>query len=207
MDHRARVAAAAAPESGETLRSMRGDDTQVARSTRANRRVRRRHHGLFEVFVEGASEIVGSVAMEVAPEVVGILDIDSVVREIDLQAALDRIDVNLLLERINLDVLLARLDLQALVDRLDVDQIVAKLDVNALLEHVDVDALVERTEIGALIARSGAGVAGKVLDTARSQGVGLDSYVHRCMSRLLRRDVSAPPGGPPLLVGAKVPAA
>jgi len=207
MDHRARVAGAAAPEWGETSGSTTGDDAQVAHSTRANRRVRRRHRGLFEAFVQGASEVVGSVAMEVAPGVVGTLDIDSVVREIDVQAALDRIDVNLLLDRIDLDVILARLDLQTLVDRIDVDQIVAKLDVNALLEHVDVDALVERTEIGALIARSGAGVAGKVLDTARSQGVGMDSFVHRWMGRLLRRDVSAPPGGPPLLVGAKVASA
>ena len=48
---------------------------------------------------------------------------------------------------------------------------------NAVLARVDVDALVERTQIGSLIARSGAGVAAKVLDVARSQGVGLDGVV------------------------------
>jgi hypothetical protein len=179
----------------------------VARNTRANRRSRRARPGLFESFIDGASDIVGSVAKEVVPEVVGVLDIDGVIQEIDLEAVLERINLNALLDRIDLDLLLAGMDVQALVDRLDVDQIVAKLDVNALLEHVDVDALVERTQIGALIARSGAGVAGKVLDAARSQGVGLDSFVHRWMSRLLRRDPSTRPGGPPLLVGVKAPAA
>jgi hypothetical protein len=176
----------------------------VAQNRRTNRRSRRKRHGLLETIVDGASGIVGSVAKEVAPEVVGVIDIDGVVQAIDLQALLERVDLNSVLDRVDLDVLLARIDVQALVDRLDIDQIVGKLDVNALLADVDVDALVERTELGALIARSGAGVASKVLDSARSQGVGLDSFVHRWMSRILRRDSSAPVGGPVLLMGARL---
>jgi hypothetical protein len=131
---------------------------------------------------EGATELVGSVAKEVVPEVVHVLDVDAVLREIDVQAIIDRIDLN------------------AVLDRVDFDELVAKLDINAMLAHVDIDALVERTELGALIARSGAGIAGKALDVARSQGVGLDSFVHRWTFRLLRRDTAGYPPGPPLLV-------
>ena len=72
---------------------------------------------------------------------------------------------------------------------------------NALLEQVDVDALVERTELGSIIARSGAGVAAKVLDVVRSLGVGLDSFVHRWVDRLFRRDPASRPAVRPLLVG------
>jgi hypothetical protein len=150
---------------------------------------------------EGATEIVGSVAKEVAPEVVDALDVDQVIQDIDVQAVLERLDLNALLARVDLDQLLERMDVNALVARLDVDQIVANLDMNAVLEKVDIDALVERTEIGSLIARSGAGVAAKVLDVARSQGVGLDGWLHRWTNRILRRDPSARPAGPPLLVG------
>ena len=59
---------------------------------------------------------------------------------------------------------------------------------------------VERTQIGSLIAHTGAGMASRVLDVARSQGVGLDFVVQRWANRLLRRDGTPRPGGPPLLV-------
>ena len=48
-----------------------------------------------------------------------------------------------------------------------------------VLQRVDIDALVEQTELGSLIARSGSAVMGQVVDVVRSQGVGLDSFVHR----------------------------
>ena len=38
---------------------------------------------------------------------------------------------------------------------------------------------------------------GQVIDVARSQGVGLDSFVHRWVNRALRRDPSTRPAGPP----------
>ena len=191
----------------------------MARRPRVTRRSRAPRHGLLDSLREGASDVVQSVVNEVAPGVVGALDVDEVVQRVDVQALLDRIDVadllervdlnalldkvdiDLLLSRMDVDSLLARVDVQALVERLDVGQIVAEVDVNAVLERVDVDALVERTEIGSIIARSGAGVAGKVLDVVRSLGVGLDAFVHRWVDRLFRRDPASRRGGPPLLVG------
>jgi hydrogenase maturation factor len=155
---------------------------------------------MLDSIVDGATEIVGTVAKGVAPEVVAVIDVNGVVQEIDVQALLEKVDMNAILDRIDIDLLLDRLDVQALVERLDVERIVAKVDVNAVLEQVDLDALVERTQIGSLIARTGAGAAAKVVDVARSQGVGLDSFVQNCMNRLLRRDRSVPLGGPPLLV-------
>ena len=73
------------------------------------------------------------------------------------------------------------------------------MDINAVLERVDIDALVERTEIGALMARSGSAVMAQTVDMLRSQGVGLDSFIHRWADRVLRRDPSAAPTGPRLL--------
>jgi hypothetical protein len=163
----------------------------MARHSTGTRRSRRARRGLFESILEGAGEIAETVAKEVAPGVIEVIDLDGVIRQIDIQAVIERIDMNVLLDRI---------DVQALVERLDMDEIVAKLDINAVLEHVDLDAVIARTEIGSIIARSGAGVAGIVLDVGRSQGVGLDAFVHRWMDRLLRRDPSARPGIPPLLV-------
>jgi hypothetical protein len=76
---------------------------------------------------------------------------------------------------------------------LDVDQLVEKIDINAIVERVDVDALVQRTEIGAIVVGAGSSVAGEVLDSARSAGVGLDSFVHGWVDRLIRRRGSDPP--------------
>ncbi len=148
----------------------------MARNRRSTRRSRHARTGIFESLLEGATDIVGTVAKEVAPEVVGVLDVDGVIQEIDIQAVLDRIDLNALLDRIDIDLLLDRMDVNALIDRLDVDQIVAKLDVNAVLEQVDVDALVERTQIGALIARCGRG--------CRRRGAGCRAQPRRRPRRL-----------------------
>ena len=96
--------------------------------------------------------------------------------------------------------LLPQLDINAVVAGLDFDQIVERIDVNAIIERVDIDALVERTELGAIVTRAGAGVASDVIDSARSAGVGLDSFVQRWVDRILRRQASSQPSGPPLLV-------
>ena len=93
--------------------------------------------------------------------------------------------------------------MQAVVERLDLDKIVANVDLNAIVQRIDIDALVDQTELGGLIARSGSAVMGQVIDMARSQGVGLDSFVHRWVDRALRRDASTRPAGPPLLVGPR----
>ena len=88
-----------------------------------------------------------------------------------------------------------------MVDRLDLDQIVAKVDLDAALRRVDIDALIARTEVGALMARSGSAVMAQTVDMLRSQGVGLDSFTHRWVDRILRRR-TAGPSGPRLLVTA-----
>jgi hypothetical protein len=173
-----------------------------AKKKRAARGARGPRHGMFESFVDGATEIVGTVAKGVAPEVVSVIDVNGVVQEIDVQALLERVDLNAILEHVDLNLLLDKLDVQGLVERLDMERIIAKVDINAVLEQVDLDALVERTQIGSLIARTGAGAAAKVLDVARSQGVGLDSFVQGCVNRVMRRDRSVPLGGPPLLVNS-----
>jgi hypothetical protein len=172
------------------------ENAEVARHRRVARGPRRARHGLLDSLVGGASDVVETVAKDIAPGVVGVLDVDELVQQIDVQALLERVDLN---------ALLARVDVQALVDRLDVGEIISKLDMNAVLANVDIDALVERTEIGSIVARSGAGVAAKVIDVARSHGVGLDSFLHRSVDRLLRRDGAAAPSGPPLLVQTATP--
>jgi hypothetical protein len=190
----------------------------VARPNRSTRRYRSARPGILGSLREGASDVVQSVVNDVAPGVVGALDVDEVVQRVDIQAVLDRIvveelvdridlnalldkvDVDLVLSRMDVDALLARVDVQALVKRLDIGEIIDEVDVNALLERVDVDALVERTEIGSIVARSGAGVAAKALDVVRSLGVGLDSFVHGWVDRLLRRDSANGLGGPVSLI-------
>ena len=131
------------------------------------------------------------------------VDLNVVLERVDLDRLIDRIDVNKILLRLDpsvvvvlLNLLLPQLDMNAVVARLDFDQIVERIDVNAIVERVDVDALVERTELGAIVARAGAGVASDVIDSARSAGVGLDSFVQRWVDRILRRQGSSEPSGP-----------
>src|SRR4051812_16822564 len=98
----------------------------VARRTRVTRRSRPPRHGLFDSLREGASDIVQSVANEVAPAVVGALDVDDVVQRVDVQAVLMRIDIDDLLERIDLNALLGKLDVDLLLSRMDVDSLLAR---------------------------------------------------------------------------------
>ena len=49
------------------------------------------------------------------------------------------------------------------------------------------------------MARSGSAVMAQTVDVLRSQGVGLDSFVHRWVDRVLRRDRNGGPTGPRLL--------
>ena len=130
-------------------------------------------------------------------EVLDKLDIDLLLERMDINRVLARVDIDAVLASANLDELVARVDLQAVVDRLDLDQVVAKVDLNAALERVDIDALVERTEVGALMARSGSAVMAQTVDMLRSQGVGLDSFLHRWVDRILRRGQVEPSRPPP----------
>jgi hypothetical protein len=181
-----------------------------------------------------ASDVAPGVVDAVdVDEIVQRVDIGSVVDRIDLDEVLSRVDVQALIDRIDLDELLARVDLNQVLERVDVDVLIARVDVNRVLERVDidavvrrvdldelmrgvdidqvlqrvnVDALIARTELGSVVARSTAGVIGGALDLLRSVGVGLDLFVQRWVNRLLRRDPSAPPGGPRLLVASASPA-
>jgi hypothetical protein len=164
------------------------------------RRARREHHGLIDSLVDGASEIVQSVANEVAPGVVGALDVDQVVQRVDFQAVVDRVDLQSVLERIDLEALLDTVDLDLLMQRLDVNRLLARIDVDALLQRVDINALLAQTELGEVMARSGSAVVARGVDVMRSQGVGLDSFIHRWVDRLLRRGAPVRATGPPLLV-------
>jgi predicted thioredoxin/glutaredoxin len=126
---------------------------------------------VLEVLIDGAGELVQSVAIEVVPPVVDALDVDAVVK---------------------------RLDVDAIVERIDIDALLAKVDVNALMERVDIDAVLARTEFGTVVSRSAGAVAGQALDILRSQGVGLDAFIERWTARLLRRGRRTGPAGPPL---------
>jgi hypothetical protein len=141
--------------------------------------------------LEGAGELVQSVAVDVVPPVVDALDIDAVVQRVDIDALLDRVDVDALVDRI---------DLTRLIEQVDLDVLLAKVDVNALLLRVDIDALLARTEFGEIAARSGGAVASRALDVVRSQCVGVDTFIERWMAKLLRRRPARGHSGPPLLV-------
>ncbi len=176
---------------------------------------RRRSRGVIGTLVNDATGILQSVANDVAPGVVGAIDVNGVVQrvdfqsvadQLDIQSILDRVDLNVLLEQVDVTALLERTDLNAvlervdmddLIDRIDLNRVLGRLDLNALLLRVDIEALIQHTEVSSIIAATGSGVAAKVVDVARSQGVGLDLFVQRWVDRLLRR----PSGRGPLAPG------
>ena len=69
------------------------------------------------------------------------------------------------------------------------------------------EKLVAQTDLGAIIARSTGGIATEALDAARSGAVGLDKWVDRWVTRLLRRKTPAPPAPPALLNAESQPPA
>ncbi len=93
-------------------------------------------------------------------------------------------DINAILTRADINLLLARVDVNAMIEQIDIDRVLDRVDLNAVLSRVDIDALMQRTEIGSIIASTGAGIASKVIDVARSEGVGLDFVVQRWTDRI-----------------------
>jgi hypothetical protein len=87
-----------------------------------------------------------------------------------------------------------------LIDKIDIDRVLERVDLNAVMARVDLDAVIQRTEIGSIIASTGAGIASKVVDVARSEGVSLDFALQRWANKILRRRGSPRPSGPPLLI-------
>jgi hypothetical protein len=133
--------------------------------------------------------VIQAVANEVVPPVVGAVDINEVVERVDIQGIIDRVD------------------LQQVIERLDLNRVISGLDINTMVSQIDLEGLVRRTDIGAIIAAAGGGMASKAIDVARSEGVGFDIWVQRLTNRLLRRQDSARPPGPDLLVEPQEPVA
>ncbi len=137
-------------------------------------------HGLF-------SRVAGAVT----GTVVDAGPVDEILEHVDIDAVLDQVDVNHLLERV---------DVNRLLDRVDVDRLLARADVNRLLAGVDVEELVQRAGIADIVADTTGQLAGRSLDVARRQLVGLDTLVAGMVDRDRRRRGPAPLG-PPALVG------
>ena len=130
------------------------------------------------------------------------VDVDAIVSKVDVEALIERVDVEKIIERVDVEKIIDRVDVEKIIDRVDVQGIIDRVDVQKIIERVDIDSLVEQTELGTIIAHSTSGVASEVLDLVRAQGVGLDDFVARWVNRILRRDSSDWPTGPPALVVA-----
>lgn len=135
--------------------------------------------------------LLGRVAGAVTGKVVDAVPLEEILEHVDLDAVLDQVDVNHLLERV---------DVNRLLDRVDVNRLLARADVNTLLADVDLEDLVQRAGIPDVVADTTGRLAGKTLDAARRQVVGLDTVVSGIVDKLLRRRGPAPVG-PALLVG------
>lgn len=126
------------------------------------------------------------VAGAVTGKVVDAVPVEDILEHVDIDAVLDQIDINHLLERV---------DVNRLLDRVDVDR---------LLARADVEGLVQRAGIPDIVAETTGSLAGRTLDAARSQMVGLDTVVTGVVDRVLRRKRPLLLG-PPLLVGTPDP--
>jgi hypothetical protein len=128
------------------------------------------------------------------------VDVDRFMEQVDVNALMARVDLDGLMARVDLDALMASVDIDALVSRVDVNALMERVDVDGLLDRVDVDAVVDRVDVQSIVASSTGEVAGSALDIARRQTVGVDFVVSRTVNRLLGRDPSTVPVGPPELV-------
>jgi hypothetical protein len=152
--------------------------------------------------VESVAQHVTRRVTEFAAEAV---DMNALLDQVDVDRVLRHVDVNALLDRVDVDRILAHVDVNALLDRIDVDRILTRVDMQALLnqvdvnelaERVDVDALLDQTEFRAILSRSSGTVLSEGIDLVRSQAVGLDEFLARWVSRILRRGHSGVPGMP-----------
>jgi hypothetical protein len=134
-----------------------------------------------------------AVAQRVAE---GIIDL--VVQAVDLNALLGRVDVNTLLKQIDINALLKQVDLNELLDQVDMGAVLDRVDLNNIVGRIDMEELVAKTDFGAIIAKSTGGIAADALDSARRGAVGLDQWVDRWVTRLLRRKTPGPLAPPAL---------
>lgn len=140
--------------------------------------------------------------------VVDAVDPDTIIDSVDVNALMDRVDVNALLDRVDPQVLLDHVDVDALMDRVDVDALLDRVDVDALMSRVDIDALLDRVDVKELTDRAGipdivrestGALAGSAMDVVRRQIVAIDQIVGSSVYRLVGRDPSERPKGPPEL--------
>jgi D-ribose pyranose/furanose isomerase RbsD len=149
---------------------------------------------------EPMESLAQGVAERVVKLVVQALDLNELIGQIDLDRVMDRVDLNRLLDRVDVDALVQRVDIPAVLDRIDLDLLLERVDFNQVIQRVDINVLVQQTELGAVIAKSTSGVAAEVLDAVRSQTVGLDQFVDRLVSRVLRRKGDQRPLRPTALI-------
>src|SRR4051812_43329979 len=109
--------------------------------------VHRRRRGLINSVLGGATDVVQAVANEVAPGVVGAVDIDGVVQRVDIQGVVDRVDIDAVVERIDIDAVVARIDIDAVVDRIDMQAILDKVDLQSLVARIDLDAALRDVDL------------------------------------------------------------
>lgn len=161
--------------------------------------------GRMEQLVQAVAERVVGLVMDAidVDAILARIDVDAIVSRVDVDGLIDRVDVEKIIGRVDVDAIVSRVDVEAIIDRVDVEAIIDRVDVKKIIDRVDIDALVEQTELGTIIARSTSGVASEVLDVVRAQGVGLDDFCARWVTRVLRRPGGGSPLGPPALVAAK----
>jgi hypothetical protein len=147
-----------------------------------------------------AEVLAQQITDRVVELVVNALDVNELVARVDLNALLGAVDIDAVLKKIELNALLDRVDLDAVIRRVDVGALLDRVDVNDLVKRIDMAALVEETDLGAVIARSSGGVMNEALDALRSQVVGLDRFIDRWVSRLLRRKHPLPSAPSTLLL-------
>ena len=80
-----------------SVSSQRGLTRSCLLAHRGRRRRQRR--GILNSLLDGATEIVQSVANEVAPGVVDALDVDEVVQRVDVQTIVDKVDVESIVDK------------------------------------------------------------------------------------------------------------
>lgn len=137
--------------------------------------------------------IFGRVAGAVTGKVVEAVPTEAILDHVDLDGLLDRIDVNHLLDRI---------DVNRLLDRIDIDQLLARADINALMSDVELEQLVRRAGIPDIVAETTGDIAGRTLDVARRQIVGVDTLLAGLVGRLLGRKADGPTGPAVLVAGS-----
>jgi hypothetical protein len=153
-------------------------------------------------------QLAQALAERIVPLVLDAIDLNAIIDRVDIEKVIDRVDINAVVNRVDIDEILDRVDIEKIIDRVDIQKVIERVDINAIVNEIDIDALVEQTELGSIIARSTTGILTEILDVIRSQGVGLDDFIHRWGNRLVGRGkkIADWPDGPPLLVGTKVPA-